>query len=364
MAGDAVLQANTLLERFYATNGEDRTADRELTALVECVRPLIRQRLRTKGAEGEDIEELCGETITRIIEAIRSSHAPDGRRIAICYHYVLTSADHVFADYLRRLRPNWYRLRRRILYLLDVRGSKDSEVPSAAHPEGTETTKGSPFARWYLRYDCFGGFARWHGQSFQQTNTYRAFCANRNLLSSQRLQHRDPAHLPLPELLAHLFQWLGTPLEVDELTTHVAALQQVSDAPSLSLDALAEAGEREMGDILPEATSDVAEVVLSDIAAANLQTRLWSIVQELLPYQRTALLLALSREELLLLGGSVSQITDMLEIPLESFLPLWRTLPLADKDIAERLDIMTKQVSNLRKCAREKIGRWLAKAAK
>jgi DNA-binding CsgD family transcriptional regulator len=39
---------------------------------------------------------------------------------------------------------------------------------------------------------------------------------------------------------------------------------------------------------------------------------------------------------------------------------IWKDLPLADQDIATRLDLNRQQVINLRKSARERLGRRLA----
>ncbi len=125
-------------------------------------------------------------------------------------------ADTVFDDYLRRTRPNWYRLKRRILYLLD-----------AADPR-------NPFARWKLRLDWLAGFARWRGTPFRHTARYHQLLSAGMqcpwLLSA--LADRSAAQVPLPEMLALLFRLIETPLEVSALTTLLASLQEISE-PSL-----------------------------------------------------------------------------------------------------------------------------------
>ena len=88
--------------------------------------------------------------------------------------------------------------------------------------------------------------------------------------------------------------------------------------------------------------------------------RLWNILCEVPARQRIALLFAMPREEVLLLGR-VTEIAAAVDLPLPQFAAVWQQLPLSDKEIAERLEITPKQVSNLRKCARERIFRWLAR---
>ena len=66
----------------------------------------------------------------------------------------------------------------------------------------------------------------------------------------------------------------------------------------------------------------------------------------LLPYTRTA---------------ATEQIAEALEFPLVDFLELWKKLPLDDMTIAELLGAKRQQVINLRKCARERLERRMAR---
>src|SRR5262249_32145071 len=146
-------RANDLLRRFYAA--EDPVTCREavggggeLAALVECMRPAIRLRLSVKEIAGEDLEDLTGETVRRFLQAAARSRVPGSERIRDSLAYALMAADSVFDEYLRRVRPAWYSLNRRLLYLLDEKRSRGL------------------FARWRdglrERADWLGGFARWH----------------------------------------------------------------------------------------------------------------------------------------------------------------------------------------------------------
>lgn len=336
---DTISQVNALTQRFYT---KDIACETTLSSLMECVRPAIRRRLQEKHVAGDDLEDLYVETAERLLTATRRSREQPDHQIGNYLSYALTVADTVFEDHIRRTKPNWCRLKRRILYLLDNKtGSK-------------------VFARWKLSLRWLGGLFTWQGQNFQPTPNYSVLCSSPETLCNLIFSHRSPEQVPLPELLARLFRWLNTPLELDELTNHVAHLQGITDHIPHSLEGLATVAERDMDHFLPPSSHDVASEVMEALSSELFRKRIWNILCEVPARQRIALLLAMPREEVLLLGR-VSEIAEAVELTLPQFTEVWKDLPLSDKEIAERLEITPKQVSNLRKCARERIFRWLAR---
>lgn len=318
-----------------------RRESQELERLVASARPSVRQRLVQKGIETQDLDDLCEETMARFALALQRRDARGQGEPERPTRYALAVADTVFDDYLRRARPNWCRLKRRVLYLLD-----------STRAEGL-------FARWKSRVVWIGGFARWVEHPFRPSARYHAFITRPNVFCQQELPDQNPAELPLPTLMAHLFRWLGTPVEVDELTTHLARLQNVQDERALSIEELADEEGMDTDRLLP-AADDVAAQVLDALQGETFRIGLWQIVCALPPRQRAALLLGMSPDELLQ-AATRSIIADTLDMPPADLTALWRDLPLNDGQIAGRLDITPKQVSNLRKCARERIARWLVK---
>lgn len=312
-----------------------------LERLVEEVRPAVRRRLQQKGISGEELEDLHLETLERFSGALtRRSQCSDNNRIDIeePTRYALTVADTVFDDHLRRTRPNWCRLKRRILYLLDNNQTKKL------------------FARWKHRTAWIAGFTRWNLHPFRPSARYHAFCNRPALFCQQELGNQEPDKLPLPTLMAHLFRWLGTPVEVDELTTHLAALQNITDTRLLSLEGMAEESGVSIDCWIPPSEEDVSARVLDAMEGETFRARLWEIVCSLPIRQRHALLLGMSSDELLLLAPT-TELAAMLEMSCDALTNLWCDLPLSDTQIAPHLEITPKQVSNLRKCARERIAR-------
>jgi len=96
---------------------------------------------------------------------------------------------------------------------------------------------------------------------------------------------------------------------------------------------------------------------------------LWKEICELPKQQRMALLLNLrdrgEGDALILftfLGTTnLRQIAQVLEIQPAAFAPLWNQIPLSDNDIAARMGITRQRVINLRKSAKERLARRMAK---
>ena len=315
--------------------------DAAISALLARVYGRMRQRLVERGLTGEELEDVQSDAVQRLLVAARRGPRDSGPRFENELAYALRVAESAFDDHLRRSRPNWCRLKRRILYLLDG-------------PNGAVL-----FARWRWEQEWLGGFARWRGQGVRSTARYRDFCARSERFCCEALADRSAEQVPLPELLARLFHWLATPLELDELTGHVASLQQVKDRDNLSLQAMQEAGDHLEGNLVAH-TADLAEQVVLALAGENFCAAFWQTIGELPLRQRMALLLGMEREELLLLT-TVTGLADALSLSREAVVPLWLDLPLPDARIAPLLEATPKQVANLRKCARERLARWFVR---
>jgi DNA-directed RNA polymerase specialized sigma24 family protein len=313
---------------------------RQQEPAIAATETAMRRRLAARGVQAGDLEDLVAEAGMRLHLAIVRREAAGREPIADMAAFACVVADTTFEEYLRRLRPNWYRLRRRIVYVLDSRQATN------------------PFARWRLGADWLGGLRGWQGAAFRATAAYQALLTGLDAFRVRISGEQRSGRETLPALMVRLFRALLTPLRVDELTTQVAALQEITDLPVESVEALYErAGDSALAQMNhPNAES----VVLEKLSSEQTRHRLWQIVTQLPIAQRHALLLGMERDELLLFAPAAG-ITEALLMSREEFYKLWRSLPLDDRAIADRSGITPKQVSNLRKCARERIARWLAR---
>ena len=339
-----------LYRRYLESEGD---SEARLDCLLTRMQAGVRQRLAKRGVAGEELEDLGAETMARLVSATQDCRKTPPKIIENYAAYALTTADRVFHDYMRLKRPNWRRLKRQILYLLDGKAGDKSAAKPAVKANGLL------FTRWSQRSDWLAGFLRWRGRPFASTPRYQAFQENQDAFCRQALANREPERVPLPELLALLFRYLETPMEIDELTGHVAALRRLREPETLSLEG-AMTGGAEL------ALSRCAEIeamenrVVNALASRTFQSNLWEIIGELPLSQRTALLLSMAPEMLLLLALA-SSIANATDIPFGEFAELWNRLPLPDKAIADRLNLTVKQTQNLRLIARKRILRHLAK---
>jgi DNA-directed RNA polymerase specialized sigma24 family protein len=336
---DGNLDPNSLLQRFYAA--PDAESERLLDQLAFYCRGVIGTVLRRKVGEWDEADEMATEVVVSVIRALRKSRIPGESRIKDCTGYARIVATNAFNNYVRAKRPALYRYKDRVLYVLDCRAGPKL------------------FARWQQDAGWLGGLFRWRGSRFRATEQYVLFLQDRHEFCRSALGDHDAAHIPLPELMARFFPWVGTPVEVGDLTLHLAALQCVEDTTTVSLQGLmADAGYE---DRLPATGPDPAREVLEGLSQKSFRQRLWEEISELPPLQRAALLLGMERDEVLLASGGVGALQTALSLDDNGLLAVWNALPLADGTIAQRIAVTTKQVSNLRKCARERLARRMHK---
>jgi hypothetical protein len=127
--------------------------------------------------------------------------------------YVGRVALNAFAMHMRERCPERHRLRRRLWYL--ARGS----------------TAISGFATWQGRApgDQVFGFEAWQGRPVSLAGNYHRWrhdpfeCQN-------TLSGRDPRRVPLPELVALILNWVGGPMDFDDLITGLAELLGIREA--------------------------------------------------------------------------------------------------------------------------------------
>jgi len=132
---------------------------------------------------------------------------------------------------------------------------------------------------------------------------------------------------------------------------------------------IVQVGDPDYGEVwnrLPDPRSNVAVMVERRMYLAAL----WKEICELRPLQRVALLLNLHdsngqdmlRLLVLVNVARLSEIAASLDLPVQELAELWGGLPLDDTAIARRLGVTRQQVINLRKSARERLARRMAKS--
>ena len=225
MANDETNGARPLWESVLKAR-EEAEARRRFEALwSKDWLPKVRAFLRSKGVQGEDLEDLLQETGLRLWQALCKPNLP-GSSIGNMPAYARRVAFSALAEYLAtklKREPNKRDLLHRVLAVLN---------------------SGEVFAVWGQRGEKWCGLARWGLTQTPASARLEEFQAGRyDPFVRARLGNRTAREFVgadfarLPVLIVHLFTWLEMPLPVHELVLHLAHLLNVADMRHESLDA-------------------------------------------------------------------------------------------------------------------------------
>jgi hypothetical protein len=290
--------------------------------------------------EAQEVEDISSEVIVRLVGALREcKSAPIERPIGNLRSYVAVMAYNASDAYLRQKYPKRFSLQNKVKYLL-------THHPGLAMWE----TEGGAIL-------C--GLTSWRqikkpavGESGFDGDRAEICALIRDKLGGMALERIDPGGQ-----IASVCEFAGAPLDIDELVGVMAELWRVRDAPPTDHD---DSQLSVMSDPTPrfDATLDHRERI----------KQIWGEILQLPVRQRVALLLNLRDEQ----GGaavamlpilriaSIQQIAEALEMSNDELAALWNELPVEDSLIGKMLGATRQQVSNLRKCARERLSRRLA----
>lgn len=261
-------------------------------------------------------DDVKGEVAIRLLRRLRTlSEQPDAEPIVSFRNYVATVTFHAMDDLLRRHFPQRNQLKNRLRYLL---GHDDRFATWTAADGATLCSLAKTVVR-----------------------VARSRSTNTETLAGQAimiLQHKSP-------------------IELNELVTALAEVTGVRDETAGD-----HAGSM---DRFAVTTSDP----LQRMETMDCLQMLWAEIVLLPVRQRVALLLNLrdpageSVVSLLPLLGisSIRQIASTLGLSDDALLAIWDRLPLPDAEIAQMLSLTRQQVINLRKSARERLHRSMAR---
>ena len=325
--------------------------------IVEHAQPLVRDivsfKLRASASrwgfnrDGQEVEDISNEVIVRLVSTLHECRScPEEKPIASLRGYVATMAYNASDEYLRHKYPRRFSLKNKIKYIL-------THQPALAQWEGENR-------------GVLCGLAAWEGVREARTGARRLLDGRGELDAVLRKEFagRPLGQVNLATLVPAVLRFAGAPVEIDELVTVMADLLGVRDAPP-------QAGPEDESPGDPRRLSfDPREALDNAFDHRARLKRVWDEIRQLPPRQRLALLLNLRDEH----GGaaitllpmlrlaSLQQIADSLEMSPGDLAAIWNDLPLEDSAIGDRLGLTRQQVANLRKCARERLARRLARA--
>lgn len=348
---EAAQQIDAVLLPFIQAKDE-AVAQRLLTQLVvdyaePIIRNIVRHKLRlpagfsSDSRLSEDAEEMRSEVLVQLLTRLSElKENPGEKNINNFQGYVAAITYSAWHEHLRRKHPQRHTLKTKLRYLLTHRAS---------------------FAVWEggdKQLLC--GLAGWENQktAIAATRRIKELTAGPEACERAGLSAHDIHRWDLASLVAAVFKYLGSGVDMDDLVNLMAEWTGVSDQVPQAVS------DEETEDPL-ERLPDPREPIDTELQRRTYLRRLWAEIRELKPQQRAALLLNLRDAD----GGDVvsvfpiagittiNEIADALSMSAGQLATMWNELPLDDLTIASHLGITRQQVINLRKSARERLTR-------
>src|SRR5215213_1331921 len=338
---------DTLLEPLLSEASDEQAAELLSQLITTHAEPLIKGIIRYKlhlsfyqAAQQPEADDIYQEVLLQLLAELRKlRNQPDEHPITDVRGMAAVIAHRTCSRWMRRQFPERHSLKNRLQYLL---------------------TRQRGFALWQDEdKNLVAGFSVSQGQKKAGTAArLRQLSDDEGLLSHVRML-KSGRHQEFGDALAAIFNYLGGPIEFDELVSSVAALLGIRDQPIESLAEDENAGAFQAASREPDLAWQVEKRIFLQ--------RLWEELQQLPQNQRAALLLNLKDADgrgciaLFPATGvaSLRQLADALEMSVDGFARLWNELPLEDARIAELLGLTRQQVINARKSGRERLTRRL-----
>jgi len=265
----------------YLTARDEQRRQQHLDELVTIrAAPLIRQVLRRRlafyvsaqGVNGnnQDAEDLYQESMTRVVQMLHQLSSASGIEIDNFDLYVARIASNTCTDFLRAKSPARTRLKDGLRHLL--KRHKD-------------------LISWEHDGEILCGFVQWRNsaKSAFSDQPWQELETKLGSFQSLHFSDEDIRFLPISQIVAELFYWIGEPVEINVLVRMIAYLRDIQDEPVESVDDLSPA--RSDPYFVSSTRSDE-----SHVDANELLVGLWQAVIQLPARQRDAFALSFEDE--------------------------------------------------------------------
>ena len=331
-----------LLPYLQANSDSDR--DQQLqeilsTYAVPEVRIALRRRLsffvdaRGKSPHNKDAEDLFQEIMTKIVQALHDLTEPSSNAvIEDLQEYIGRITANCCNDVLRKQSPTRTRLKYNLRFLL---------------------THHEDFAIWKAAGLTLTGLAEWRNERLAPAQSMVSVDLDELAsFKSATWPTENLKQVPLTLIVGEVFRRLSRPVEIDELVSIVAAIQNIKDLPTVALH-----------ENLPTDSSN-AQALLE---GKDVLRSLWRALRELSTEQREVFCFGFEDDRgrdlftVLLETETVTfrELTEELGRPTDEIVRLWSKMPMDNKAIAEELKITRGRVYQHRSRALEKLKKGL-----
>ena len=222
MAVTASREFDTLLQAYLRETIEAESNHLLERLLCEHAQPLVRQIIRAKlrlyprraddHRERQDSEDISNEVTLQLLKRLQEFKANHGDEDFSDFRgYVAVIAYNACYTYLRQKYPERFRLKNKLRYIL-------------SHQAGFALWEGSD-KEWLC------GLSSWQHQkqSFSIKEPLRQLRGSPQVMELAVLSHESSPRHSVVHLLAAIFNWLGHPLELEELVNVVAGLIEIKE---------------------------------------------------------------------------------------------------------------------------------------
>jgi hypothetical protein len=300
--------------------------------LEEEAAPIIQRvlfRKRSATGEIEDVASAIREQLIRQLAALRGGERESP--IRDFRGYVAGVSYSAWADHLRKRHPQRSMLLNRVRYLLESGGP------------------GRRFALWLGEAgENLCGLIDWKTQGRAAPSPkLQWLCVDPRAAAAAAFGSRALGREDVAWAVPKLFTWLAAPIELSDLVSVLGEILELRD------DALADPTSASL-ELASSSASPHEEAVWKEYLLW-----LWGKLESLTARQSAAFLFGSSvlREFELLGVASIRSLAPRFAMAPEHLATLWQQLPLNDLAIATELDCSRQQVINLRRVARDTLGR-------
>lgn len=219
-----------LLLLSYLHSNEESERESLLSDLIfvraaPFLRHMLRQRLNFyvdhTGAnpDNPEAEDLYQDIVAKLVERLNEAKAdPDRKEIRDFRQYVTRVAVNACNDYLRGKSPARSRLKNNLRDLLD-------RHPDFLQWKGAADETLCGFTAWRIR--------KYHYDSIEKI---RLLEDKPEVFIREKFPRENLPQVPLTRLVAEVFDWIGSPVNIENLVSAIASLQGVRDQNTESLD--------------------------------------------------------------------------------------------------------------------------------
>lgn len=296
----------------------------------------LSQNKSTKKAGNDDANDLCQDSITKLIAHLKQLRTnPIRYAISAFDEFVAKVTFNVYNNYVRAKYPHRHKLKRQLEHLLKSR---------------------KEFDLWKDSSDRLAGLAHWRDGDWSKTNP--GALQTQSFVLAQ-LDEPQINQIPLVVLLTKFFEWANQPVAFDELVSVIAEVCGIKDGPQKDWPVAHQAS-----------TEQPSGEGIRKLEYHEHLRQAWKEILALPIRQRYALLLNWKNSatdsffNALIIDGitSTQNIAKALQMDLPNLEKIWDQLPLKDAAIGEMLGGLPAQaVANLRKSARERLARRMKK---